>query len=98
MSTLACVSGHFVFEKDQGLVVAATLEEVRELGIGIGRKLRSEIDDFSRNFLQAAEMGGRIFGVSSAIADDGVLGVQPTLVVERWFAESLLRTWCTAAL
>ena len=25
-----------------------------------------------------------------------VFGVQSTLVVERWFAETLIRTWCTA--
>jgi hypothetical protein len=30
-----------------------------------------------------------------ATADDVIFGVQSTLVVERWFAETLLGTWCT---
>jgi hypothetical protein len=30
-----------------------------------------------------------------ATADDVIFGVQSTLVVERWFAETLLRSWST---
>ncbi len=47
--------------------------------------------------VMAIDMVEQQCSLEPATADDVVFGVQSTLVVERWFAETLLRTWCLAA-
>ena len=47
--------------------------------------------------VMAIEMVEQQCALEPATADDVIFGVQATLVVERWFAETLLRTWCMAA-